>query len=564
MMKRYDELLLKVWRKAGRHIEIGRSTNSIAPILAEYLPLDEIILLRLDLHHGRLLTVANHSFHERPLTFPHHTDLSPEQTKLVVSWGGRNRVARRSTVEARDVFGLIAPQGLDSEVLAGPLWGTDHMEGVLILHLARETPFDASHDALTEALLEPFSTALEIDRRLHEIEALREKAEADRRSLLTKLGRKDMAGPIVGAKSGLRHVMERVDTISSSDVTVLLLGDTGTGKEVVARAIHDRSQRHSAPFIRVNCGAIPTELIDSQLFGHERGSFTGAVDRHQGWFERADGGTLFLDEIGELPPAAQVRLLRVLQDGFIERVGGQHSIHVDVRIIAATHRDLAQMTEDGRFRRDLWYRVAVFPIPIPPLRERSDDIQMLACHFAEKAATRFGLPLVMPTPDDLRLLGAYPWPGNIRELAAVIDRAALLGNGRCLEVGKSLGATAPAPTTRPFDASSSHYAETPQDVEQSRNSNDTRYSTGLPRVATPEPPPSIPIEAHASDRLPTLDDALRRHIETALRVCYGRVEGPFGAAKLLKINPHTLRSRMRKHGIDWRRFREQPAPNQHH
>src|SRR5690606_24462521 len=178
---------------------------------------------------------------------------------------------------------------------------------------------------------------------------------------------------------------------------------------------------------------------DSQLFGHEKGSFTGAELARQGWFERADGGTLFLDEIGELPLEAQVRFLRVLQDGFVERVGGTHPVHVNVRIVAATHRDLAQMVREGRFREDLWYRLAVFPILMPPLRDRKEDIPDLARHFAERAATRFSLPVTFPTDEDLRLLRSYEWPGNIREFGAVIDRAAILGNGQRLEVSKSLG-----------------------------------------------------------------------------------------------------------------------------
>jgi transcriptional regulator with GAF, ATPase, and Fis domain len=270
----------------------------------------------------------------------------------------------------------------------------------------------------------------------------------------------------------------------------------------------------------VNCGAIPHELIDSQLFGHEKGAFTGATETRQGWFERADGGTLLLDELAELPLAAQVRLLRILQDGWLDRVGGQRPICVDVRIVAATHRDLPGMVAAGQFREDLWYRLAVFPIVIPPLRERREDIPELARHFALRAATRFGLYPAQPTPEDIDLLIAYAWPGNVRELATVIDRAAILGDGKQLEVAKSLGVpTSPA-------------AALP----------------GLVETTTAQP-------VSAQEIVP-LDDAIRRHIESALAACGGCIEGPRGAAQLLKINPHTLRGRMRKLQIDWKEFRE--------
>ena len=199
-----------------------------------------------------------------------------------------------------------------------------------------------------------------------------------------------MTDAIVGADAGLREVMERIDQVAPTDVPVLILGETGSGKEVLARAIHQRSRRGAGPVVRVNCGALPPGLIDSELFGHERGSFTGATSVRKGWFERADGGTLFLDEVAELPLDAQVRLLRILQDGTFERVGGHKSLKVDVRIVAATHRDLRAMVSQGTFREDLWYRISVFPVDLPPLRERIEDIPPLAAHFASRAGKRLG------------------------------------------------------------------------------------------------------------------------------------------------------------------------------
>jgi transcriptional regulator with GAF, ATPase, and Fis domain len=317
--------------------------------------------------------------------------------------------------------------------------------------------------------------------------------------------------------------MERVALVSPSGVPVLILGETGSGKEVIARAIHTRSARAAGPFIRVNCGAIPPDLIDSELFGHEKGSFTGAVGSRRGWFERADEGTLFLDEIGELPPAAQVRLLRVVQEGVFERVGGERSLKVDVRLVAATHQDLATMVQQGRFREDLWYRIAVFPIVLPPLREHPEDIAALAEHFAQRAAVRFGLTPQLPSRQDITLLTDYAWPGNVRELITVIDRAAILGAGKRLEVGKALGLI---PGVYPV-------APTPDQ---------------------PPPPQPLPTATPLS-----LDAAMTQHIEAALAATRGRVEGPHGAARLLGINPYTLRGRMRKLGIDWNRFRAAPS-----
>src|SRR5215203_1763618 len=244
---------------------------------------------------------------------------------------------------------------------------------------------------------------------------------------------------LIGEKTGLAAVMVRARIVSRSSAPVLLFGETGTGKEIIARAVHERSTFRNGPFRRVNCGAIAPELIDSELFGHEQGAFTGAVTRRKGWFEQADGGTLFLDEVGELAPAAQVRLLRVVQDSEVVRVGGERPIRVNVRIVAATHRDLPAMVEAQTFREDLYYRLSVFPIVIPPLRDRPADVRAFAAYFAERAANRFGLRGVPVSDADLRVLAGYRWPGNVREMAAVMDRAVLVGQGRSLDVAAALG-----------------------------------------------------------------------------------------------------------------------------
>ena len=519
-MEEFQVVLLSVWREACRHIEISQSTSTIAAILAEWMPLAQVLVRRLDRQRSSVETVAA-GLGTPGTLLPHvRTVCHAAQLESLSSWYAQGEIVRigrgASNVGQWD---FLVPSDIEGDILVGPLGKPEEPSGVLVLCAGPRRSFSPRHVALVERLLEPFSIALENDHRLSEMAALREAAEADKRSLLIKLGRKELGDTIVGADTGLRAVMERVELVAPSDAPVMIFGETGTGKELIARSIHTRSRRAAGPFDRVNCGAIPPELIDSQLFGHERGTFTGAVESRRGWFERANGGTLFLDEIGDLPLAAQVRMLRILQDGWMERVGGEQPIQVDVRIVAATHHNLAAMVADGRFREDLWYRIAVFPIVLPTLRERREDITRLAAHFAGRAATRFGLASVMPTPQDLELLMAYPWPGNVRELAAVIDRAAILGDGKTLEVAKALGVagTGVITTAEIIEIKSSTVAE-PAAVE-------------------------------------SLDATVRRHIETALALTNGRIEGPHGAAVLLQINPHTLRAKMRKLGIDWKRFR---------
>jgi transcriptional regulator with GAF, ATPase, and Fis domain len=529
-MDRFRPLLLELWREACRHIEIEQSLERIAPILGRELPVDILLVRRIDLARGGLETVACAVGQDGSPPKNARSELSPRELERLVAWCRRGEIAHHAGEKLDATAPGLLPEGLDGDVLAGPLVSRDGPIGVVLLVSRSPRSFHSEHEALFSTLIEPFTVALENDHRLREISTLREAAEADRLSLLSRLGRTELREPIVGADGGLGPVLERVDLVAGLDVPVLILGETGSGKEVIARAIHGRSHRSSGPFLRVNCGAIPSGLIDSELFGHERGSFTGAVGERKGWFERADGGTLFLDEIGELPLDAQVRLLRVLQDGTLERVGGHRQMSVDVRIVAATHRDLKAMILERRFREDLWYRIAVFPIDLPPLRDRVEDLPGLAVHFALRAAKRFGTPPLLPSPSDLDLLIRYPWPGNVRELAAVMERAVILGNGRALEVERALG---PVPSVRPAQ-------------------NDP------PNVAAPPSSPHGAPLAQREGRIATLNEAMARHIEMALVQTHGRIEGPYGAAALLAINPHTLRARMRKLRVDWRRHRRSP------
>jgi formate hydrogenlyase transcriptional activator len=525
-MTQLDELLLGVWREAGRHTDITTSTTNIAQLMARSMPLQQVLVRRIEPERSCLETVGIGTEKIAPWPLGERSECHPIDLQRLLAWCHRGQVTLqgRGATKMRDLVAAV-PREMEEEILAGPLLSEPGTCGLILLLAAPAQHFTPLHQQMLQAILEPVAAALENDRRLRELTALREAAEADKQSLLRRLGRTGVQEVIVGADGRLRPVMERVALVSPSDVPVLILGETGSGKEVIARAIHTRSARAAGPFMRVNCGAIPPDLIDSELFGHEKGSFTGAVGTRRGWFERADEGTLFLDEIGELPAAAQVRLLRVLQEGMFERVGGERSLKVDVRIVAATHQDLAMMVQHQRFREDLWYRIAVFPIVLPPLREHPEDIAALAKHFAQRAAVRFGLTPQLPSPQDFVLLTDYSWPGNVRELIAVIDRAAILGAGKRLEVGKALGSipgvSSLSPTTDQL----------------------------------PPPQPSL------AAKCLSLDTAMAQHIEAVLEMTHGRVEGPHGAARLLGINPYTLRGRMRKLGIDWSRFRRPSGPS---
>ena len=516
-----SSLTLALWRALGSQADLQAALATALDLLGSRLPVTAAAVRYLVPEHRLWETVA--------LAGPGPTRAYAGVAHLVEGQAlglppalrreGVLRIEPASFLKAG--FGLVPPAASEPLIVA-VLCDEPRLTAVLLLAGLRERVVSAATRSRIEALVEPLGSALRHFVRQRDVAALREAAEADRRSLLTRLGRKDVVEAIVGADSGLREVMERVAQVARSDAPVLLLGETGSGKEVVARAIHRHSPRAEAPFIRVNCGAIPDDLIDSELFGHERGSFTGAVAQRRGWFERADGGTLFLDEVAELPLPAQVRLLRVLQDGLVQRVGGEQSIAANVRVVAATHQDLRAMIRGGRFREDLWYRLAVFPIELPALRERLGDVQALAAHFAQRAAGKLGLAPCLPDEEDIRLLCSYEWPGNIRELSSVIERAAILGNGRRLEVAKALGIAAPAASAlRPM----------------------------------PSMPPARATDSASAEPTATFEEQARAFIEAALRRSLGRVDGPFGAAQALGLNPQTLRSRMKKLGIDARPFR---------
>ncbi|MBI5440027.1 MAG: sigma 54-interacting transcriptional regulator [Deltaproteobacteria bacterium] len=509
------QLVLEVWKEVGRGAKPGDSLARIGRLIGERIPFDALVIRRFDARVGRLETLEQELRSPLPGLPPPRTELTSADVREIASWCREGRVCRLPPDRPKGGPAALVPSDLGAEVLAGPLAVEDGPVGVLLLARA-EPGFTDEHVRLVRELLEPLAFVLRNAERLQDLERHRDAVEADKRALLSRLERQDIADSLIGSESGLREVIERVDQVAGTDAPVLLLGETGTGKEVISRRIHARSRRADGPIVRVNCGASPPELVDSELFGHERGSFTGAITARKGWFERADGGTLFLDEIAELPAAAQVRLLRILQDGSLDRVGAQRTVMVDVRVIAATHADLPAMVARGEFRQDLWYRIGVFPIRLPPLRERIQDIPALAAQFAWRAGKRLGFAPLVPSPEDIALLVGYAWPGNVRELAAVIERAAILGDGRRLEVGAALGVTAQTPVG---------------------------------------PKPEPPGPAGGGTDFPSLDGAMRAHIELALVRTRGRIEGAQGAAALLQMNPHTLRARMRRLRIDWSRYK---------
>ena len=349
-----------------------------------------------------------------------------------------------------------------------------------------------------------YATGTDIDDRKRTEDRVRNENVALREDIVHS----SMFEEIVGSSEALRQVLAQVSKVAPTDSTVLILGETGTGKELIARAIHNRSKRFARAFIRVNCAAISPSLIASELFGHEKGSFTGALQRHLGRFESADGGTIFLDEVGDLPPETQVALLRVLQEREFERVGGNQTVSVDVRVLAATNRDLSAAVAEGTFRQDLFYRFNVFPIRIPALRERVEDIPLLVGYLIDRYAQKAAKKIRNINKKTLDLFQAYDWPGNIRELQNVIERAVILCDGETFSVDEAW----------------------------------------LTRVAPKSPATSVPLVANLVERE-------REMVETALREAKGVVGGPTGAAAKLGIPRQTLESKIRKLGINRHRFK---------
>lgn len=503
-----DEFIREITLRICSSLEIKESLRSAFEYLKEQFPLEALVLFIIDERLGAIRRIEHVS--ENVALPPQHIPL-PE--RLLRKIAARNYTEPFIVdIEKDEILGELAPvlNIKGNTHLIVPLRIRGELIGGLTLQASGEDRYGKEHLELAGCLAEPFAIAL-ANTIAHE-EVLRYQAILlDDKRFLNRELYGDAADGIIGGTTGLRNVMEMVHQVAPLNNTVLILGETGTGKELIANSIHFSSPRRNGPFISVNCGALPENLIDSELFGHERGAFTGAMGENRGRFERADGGTIFLDEIGELPPNAQVRLLRVLQNREVERVGGKRPIPVDIRVIAATHRNLQSMVVEGIFREDLWYRLSGFPILVPPVRQRKEDVPALTRHFVLARSRDLGIG-VPPSiaPGALQRLMEYDWPGNVRELENLVERELILHRG--------------GPLT---------------------------FSTILP---SPEQKNMPVVAGSGSSLYPlNLDEANAVHITEVLKLAKGKINGSGGAAEMLGINPSTLRSRLDKLGISYRR-----------
>ncbi|MCX8110323.1 MAG: sigma 54-interacting transcriptional regulator [Syntrophorhabdaceae bacterium] len=487
-------------------LEIDKALWQCLLYIKDILPADELIMTVYDHDAKTLDIVATASIdggvlRSDKIPMPEHLNRQLEEPSKFP------RVRISDDVYKDEIVSKVAEQlkWPDSSIIVGRLIVDNKFIGSFILRANGRGRYTERDAKLWTIINEPAAIALANSRRYLELIKLKELLADDSKYFQNEL-RRGFTEEIVGAEFGLKEVMNQVLKVAPLSSPVLLFGETGTGKELIANAIHNFSPRNNGPLIKVNCGAIPETLIDSELFGHEKGAFTGAIFQQRGRFERAHGGTIFLDEVSELPLNAQVRLLRVIQEKEIERVGGTQPIKVDVRIISATNKDLKRLVEKNLFRDDLYYRLCVVPIYIPPLRERKMDIPALVEYFMRRKAKEIGLNF-MPgmTPGTLEKLTEYDWPGNVRELSNAIERAIIIHGNRPLDFEDIIG----------------------RQTKEHGNDRIEQISTDL------------------SD-LTTMKDIEIQHIKNALRRSNGKVEGKDGAAFILGMNPATLRSRMRK------------------
>ncbi len=489
------------------NLDIARGLQECFNYISQHMPADNLYLERyeMDMSAIRIIAHANQSGYRNldvliPLLDEAKNGMKEVSGDKMPSLYICNNPAK-DPITAHMLSALQEPL---SSVMSLMLFVEDKVAGALTLLARGNDRFEEHHISLYSTLREPFFVAVSNALEHRKVLKLTDLLADDNRYMQEELHR--LSGDeIIGANFGLRDTMKGLRQVASLDSPVLLMGETGSGKDVLANFIHYSSTRADGPFICVNCGAIPDSLIDSELFGHEKGAFTGAISQKRGRFERANKGTIFLDEIGELPLQAQTRLLRVLQNKEIERLGGVDTISLDIRVIAATNRKLEEMVNSGDFREDLWFRLNVFPIMVPPLRERMVDIAALIQHFIDLKVKELKLPSVPSlAPGAIDQLLDYDWPGNVRELQNIIERALIISPQGPL--------------------SFEHLKRTP-----SRSARTADYSVGGSY---------------------NLDDVIRQHIRGVLKMTNGKISGSGGAAALLCVNPSTLRNRIKKLGIE--------------
>ena len=514
-VKDKNEFFRQVTLRLCGHLDLQTGVSKCLQYISRFMPDDALFVRQLEpeFQSERVLAESFGIFHQQTGTL---IPLTPgKRNPADRRSADRRRVDRQSPPRIRIINRpeqSVAMQpytqifGNDLSCISMPLIHNKKPIGVAVLGLEGRDRYREEHLQLFELLHDPFVLALSNNMKHREVIRLKNLIEEEKTNLAEAL-HYTTADSIIGGSLGLQTVMEKARLVADQDSHVLLSGETGTGKEIIANFIHRNSARKDGPFIKVNCGAIPDTLLDSELFGHEKGAFTGAEGRKKGRFERAHKGTIFLDEIADLPLAAQVRLLRVLQHKTIERVGGTDAISIDIRVIAATHRNLKELVAAGRFREDLWFRLNVFPIQIPPLRSRKTDIPALVDYFIDKKSLDLKFHTKPPlSPDAMDRLMAYEWPGNVRELENVVERELILNKNESLTF---------------------------------HNINPRQPESGESDAVMTE------------DNILSLDEVFTRYVKRVLDLCDGKISGPDGAAKMLQVNPSTLRNRMKKFGIPY-------------
>ena len=495
-----SQLLLEINNMLVSNLNLRELLTAISACLSRAIPHD---LASLALYDGK-----TNSLRATALEFPDNEDLFIEDETLPIetSPAGRSFTSGKPVISSSEAWmdypsaHRFIAAGVQSGCTA-PLISHDRPLGVLTVASLHENAFTEEHSQLLMQVAKQVAIAVENALAFRKIDYLKNKLKEEKVYLEEEIRTEHNFDEIIGTSQTLKRVLRQVETVAATDSTVLIYGETGTGKELIARAIHNLSHRREHTLVKVNCAAIPTGLLESEMFGHERGAFTGAIERRIGRFELANSGTIFLDEVGDVPLDLQPKLLRVLQEHEFERLGSSRTILTDARIVAATNADLAQMVADKKFRNDLYYRLNVFPIVIPPLRERREDIPLLVHFFAQRFAHKMKKPIERIPSELISALTSYHWPGNIRELENLIERAVILTRGRVLEIPMS-------------------------ELRGSTKSSDQSARDSA-----------------------TLESVEREHILSVLRETNWVVGGPGGAAERLGLNRSTLNNRMRKLGI---------------